>query len=122
MSKILVLEDDAKLSEVLRETLEAAGHEVTEAPDGDVGLKQFKLAPADLVIADIFMPEKDGLEVIRELKSDFPDVKIIAISGGGGFETLMMVLAMAAGFVVLAALLLPARIGGEAVPVPVPTA
>lgn len=87
MGRILVLEDDAKLRELLREVLEAAGHEVTEAPDGDVGLKQFKLAPADLVITDIFMPEKDGLEVIRELKSGFPDVKIIAISGGGGFET-----------------------------------
>ncbi len=89
MSKILVLEDDAKLRELLREALEAAGHEVADAADGDAGIKAFKRSPADLVIADIFMPEKDGLDVIRELKADFPEVKIIAISGGGrlGKET-----------------------------------
>ncbi len=86
MSRILVLEDSAKLRELLRETLEAAGHEVTEAPDGDAGLKQFRRAPADLVITDIFMPEKDGLDVIQELRVDFPGVKIIAVSSGGRHE------------------------------------
>lgn len=86
MSKILVLEDNAKLRELLRETLEAEGHEVREAPDGDAGLKQFKRAPADLVITDIFMPEKDGLDVIRVLRADFPGVKIIAISSGGRLD------------------------------------
>ncbi len=86
MSKILVLEDDAKLRELLREALEAAGHEVSDAADGDAGLKVFRRSPTDLVIADIFMPEKDGLDVIRELKADFPEVKIIAISGGGRLD------------------------------------
>lgn len=86
MSKILVIEDDAKLRELLRETLEHEGHEVADAADGDIGIKAFKRSPADVVIADIFMPEKDGLDVIRELKADFPEVKIIAISGGGRLE------------------------------------
>ena len=86
MSKILVLEDDAKLRELLRETLENEGHVVADAADGDAGIRAFKRSPADLVISDIFMPEKDGLDVIRELKGDFPEVKIIAISGGGRIE------------------------------------
>jgi len=92
MSKILVLEDDADMRELLREALEAAGHEVADAADGDAGLKLFKRSPADLVIADIFMPEKDGLDVIRELNAKFPEVKIIAISGGGrlGAETYLL--------------------------------
>ena len=86
MSKILVLEDDAKLRELLREALEEAGHEVADAADGDAGMRAFKRSPVDLVIADIFMPEKDGLDVIRELKAGFPKVKIIAISGGGRLD------------------------------------
>jgi len=86
MSKVLVLEDDAKLRELLCEALEAAGYEVADEADGDAGLKAFKRSPADLVIADIFMPDKDGLDVIRELKADFSEVKIIAISGGGRLD------------------------------------
>ena len=87
MGRILVLEDDAMLRRLLRETLEGSGHEVTEAADGELGLKQFRQAPADLVVVDIFMPEKDGLEVIQELRADHPDLKIIAVSGGGGVDS-----------------------------------
>ena len=86
MSKILVLEDDAALRGLLREALEQAGHEVANAADGDAGIRAFKKSPADLVITDIFMPEKDGLDVIRELKAGFPEVKSIAISGGGRLD------------------------------------
>lgn len=59
------------------------GYEVVEARDGDAGMKQFRESPSDLVITDLIMPEKEGIETIIELRRDFPDVKIIAISGGG---------------------------------------
>jgi CheY-like chemotaxis protein len=63
--------------------LEGAGYEVAEAPDGTQGIRLYRQQPCDLVITDIIMPEKEGLETIRELRRDFPDVKILAISGGG---------------------------------------
>ncbi len=62
--------------------LEAAGYDVVDASTGEEGVRLYRQEPADLVITDIFMPQKDGLEVIRELQGDFPDVKIIAISAG----------------------------------------
>ena len=71
--------------------LEKGGHEILEAPDGKVGLALYKKDPTDLVISDIFMPHKEGLQTIKELRQDFPDAKIIAVSGGGkvkGFDYL----------------------------------
>ena len=66
--------------------LELEGHEVVDAPDGKLGLQLFREEGADLVITDIIMPEKAGLETIMELRKDYPGVKIIAISGGGAIE------------------------------------
>lgn len=83
LRRILVIDDDAQVRVMLRWLLEGAGYEVVDAPDGQEGVRLFRQQPADLVITDIFMPEKDGLEVIQELTRDFPEVKIIAISGGG---------------------------------------
>ena len=82
MKRILVIDDDMQMRQMLRQTLEQAGYEVVEAPDGMEGLKLYCQAPTDLIITDIIMPEKEGVETIIELKRDFPDVKIIAISGG----------------------------------------
>ena len=87
MSRILVIDDDAPIRIVLQQTLERAGYEVINAPDGDVGMKLQSEEPADLVITDILMPEKEGIETIMELHRDFPGVKIIAISGGGRIES-----------------------------------
>ncbi len=81
--RVLVVDDEEQMRSMLRQVLESAGYEVMEAPDGNVALWIFKEKPADLIITDIIMPEKEGLETIIELKQDFPDVKIIAISGGG---------------------------------------
>ncbi len=81
--RILLVEDDEQLRGMLRQMLEGAGHDVEEAPDGKIGAKLFREKPADLIITDMIMPEKEGLEMIMELWSDFPDVKIIAMSGGG---------------------------------------
>ncbi|MBW2064289.1 MAG: response regulator [Deltaproteobacteria bacterium] len=83
MSRILVIEDDPKIRKVLRKLLEREGHDVEEASDGLEGLRLYRKKPADLVITDIIMPRKEGLETILDLRREFPDVKIIAISGGG---------------------------------------
>ena len=80
---LLVIEDDQLVRSVIRRMLEAKGHEVVEAEDGRRGILLYRKKPTDLVITDIVMPTKEGLETIREIRRDFPDVKIIAISGGG---------------------------------------
>ena len=86
MARILIIDDDAQVLAMLKQTLEREGYEVVDAPDGKVGIKLYQEDPADLIITDIIMPEKEGIEMIMELKRDFPDVKIIAISGGGRID------------------------------------
>ena len=63
--------------------MERAGYEIDLASNGEEGLRLFRKTPADLVITDIIMPEKEGLETIREMKKMKPELKIIAMSGGG---------------------------------------
>jgi CheY-like chemotaxis protein len=82
MKRILVIDDEIQMRQMLKQTLERAGYEVIEAPDGREGIELFKEKPTDLIITDLIMPEKDGMETVIELKREFPDVKIIAISGG----------------------------------------
>ena len=67
----------------MRKILEQLGHEVVEATNGVEGLAMFRAAPSDLVITDIIMPEKEGIQTIIELKRDFPNARVIAMSGGG---------------------------------------
>jgi YesN/AraC family two-component response regulator len=83
MANILIIDDDQQILNMLSQILKRAGYEVVEALDGKQGLKLYRENPTDLIITDIIMPEKEGLETIMELQRDFPDVKIIAISGGG---------------------------------------
>ncbi len=83
MKNILIIDDDDILRKMLRRMLEEFGYSVTEAQNGKVGLKLYSQHPIDLVITDLFMPEREGLETILELKRIDPKVKIIAISGGG---------------------------------------
>jgi two-component system, chemotaxis family, chemotaxis protein CheY len=82
-SLILVIDDEEPVRTVLRQMLEKDGYEVEEAPDGAVGLSLLQDHPIDLVITDLFMPEKEGIETMREVQKSFPQVKIIAMSGGG---------------------------------------
>jgi DNA-binding response OmpR family regulator len=82
MARILIIDDNAQLREMLDLMLVQAGHEVAEAGTGEMGVKLYKEKPADVVIMDILMPEKGGLETILELKRDFPNAKVIGISGG----------------------------------------
>ncbi len=83
MAHILIIDDDEDVRFLLRDILEREGHEVRDASNGKKGLKLQRESPADLIITDIVMPEKEGIETIMELHREFPEVKIIAISGGG---------------------------------------
>jgi DNA-binding response OmpR family regulator len=83
MARILLIEDYGLIRSLLRETLELAGDTVIEARNGAEGLDLFRKAGADLVITDIVMPDKDGLDVVTALREQVPPVKIIAISGAG---------------------------------------
>ncbi len=82
-SRILVIEDDPKVRELLRRMLTRKGHQVDEAADGQEGIHSFRNHPADLIITDLIMPGKEGLETIVDLRREFPRLRIIAISGGG---------------------------------------
>jgi DNA-binding NtrC family response regulator len=83
MQTILVIEDDSAVRLSLQMMLEDGGYTVKVAENGEVGIDLFREEPADLVITDLFMPRKEGIETISELRRDYPGVKIIAISGGG---------------------------------------
>ncbi|GIV77540.1 response regulator [Litorilinea aerophila] len=85
MARILVIDDESEVRAVVQELLESVGYEVEGAPNGKVGLQLFRKKPADLIIADILMPEQDGLETILTLLRERPDTKIVAMSGGGRY-------------------------------------
>ena len=82
MQRVLVIDDDEQVRALLYEILDRAGFQVMEASNGVEGLKLYRSQPADLVITDLIMPEKEGVETIMELRSQFPNARIIAISGG----------------------------------------
>ncbi|MDA0746837.1 MAG: response regulator [bacterium] len=84
MARILLVEDDGEVRETYRKVLERAGYEVVTATNGQEGLDAFSQEPADVVVTDILMPEKDGVEFIRELRRAVPDVRIIAVTGFRG--------------------------------------
>src|SRR5262245_5444002 len=84
MARILVIDDDDDFRSILRMALEQDGHVVEEARNGDEGSQRQRTEPADLVITDILLPEREGLETIQALRQEFPEIKIIAISGGVG--------------------------------------
>ncbi len=86
MANILVIDDDDSIRFSLKMALEDANHQVDASPDGAAGLALFVATAPDLVITDIFMPEKEGLETIDAIKRIRPETKIIAISGGGHMD------------------------------------
>jgi YesN/AraC family two-component response regulator len=86
MARILIIDDEPQLLNMLGQTLEREGYGIVKASNGKEGIKLYRENPIDLIVTDIIMPEKEGIETIFELKKDFPDIKIIAISGGGRIE------------------------------------
>lgn len=81
MPRVLVIDDDIRVRELIVDTLSGEGHLVAEAVDGGDGLAKFRANPFDLIVTDLYMPEKEGLETIVELRREFPQLKILAISG-----------------------------------------
>lgn len=83
MSRILVVDDEIEIRQFLRQTLEEVGYDVVEAENGKMAVDYYQEHKVDVVIMDLFMPEKEGLRAIIELQSYDPEIKVIAISGGG---------------------------------------
>ena len=83
MQKILIVDDEELIREGLKQLLEMNGYQVSLAIDGRDAIFQMASNIPELVITDIIMPETDGIELILEIKKENPQVKIIAISGGG---------------------------------------
>ena len=86
MAKILIIDDDPAILIMLRKMLEKAGYTVEVANNGREGLEKIESWLPDLLVTDIVMPEKEGLELILNLRKKNPTIKIIAISGGGRFS------------------------------------
>jgi CheY-like chemotaxis protein len=80
---ILVVDDEPSVREIMEITLKRAGHRVSGVADGAKASRRLRESPFDVVITDLLMPERDGLELIRELRTAYPHVRIIACSGGG---------------------------------------
>ena len=83
MARVLVIEDDPVVRTYLVAVLTRSGHQVGQAANGKEGVQVFSAEPFDVVITDIIMPEKDGIETILDLRRSHPGLKVIAISGGG---------------------------------------
>lgn len=96
MPRILVIDDEPLVLSTVVTMLSREGFSVEEASDGEAAIAMIHRNPPDVVITDIFMPNRDGIEIIRELKRSCPRTKIIAMTGGG--QTRMMEIVSAAEF------------------------
>jgi DNA-binding NtrC family response regulator len=86
LKRILVVDDEAQIRTMLTQMLEQEGYTVITAENGEEGLAMVGRHAFDLVVTDMIMPVKDGLKFIMELIRDYPDLKILAISGGGAIK------------------------------------
>lgn len=109
MPRILVVDDDSNLRAAIRRMLEPMGFEIEEAADGRYAMQAFRARPPDLVLCDVFMPEQDGVEVLRDLAKEFASTKVIAMSGGGEFHGPMNLLPLATFLGAIAVLHKPFR-------------
>ena len=82
MARILVIDDQEPIRRIVRRALEQAGHEVLDASDGAMGMQLLASHPVEVVISDIFMPGQDGIITLRQIRKQYPAVKVIVISGG----------------------------------------
>ena len=86
MGSILIVDDEEDIRDALTMVLESAGYDVKVASNGNEAVELQREQPADLIITDIIMPGKDGVSTIKEIRQEFPGIRIIAISGGGGVQ------------------------------------
>ena len=84
--RVLVVDDDAGIRNFLRMLLELEGYEVATVSNGNEALETQRLDPAAIVLTDIFMPDAEGMETIVRLRAEFPQVRIIVMSGGGSYR------------------------------------
>ena len=89
MARILLIDDEADVRKTIRQLLEEAGHEVDEATDANDAVARYEEAQThDMIITDVLMPGRSGVDLILEFKRRHPELKIIAISGGGAEKDL----------------------------------
>ena len=88
MKKILIIDDNDAVRSTMARILDLAGYATVTAADGNEGLARMRVERPDLIITDIIMPEKEGIETIRSILAERPDAKIMAVSGGGRHGTL----------------------------------
>jgi CheY-like chemotaxis protein len=81
---VILADDQNAVRSTLRKLLERMGCRVTEAADGAAALSAQRMDPADILLTDIVMPNKEGLETVREFRREFPEVRIVAMSGAWG--------------------------------------
>ena len=81
MARILIMDDDPSVRTALKNLLQQDGYEVSVAPNALEGAKIYSTSPPDLIITDLLMPERDGIEALLELRSKYPTIKTIVISG-----------------------------------------
>ena len=86
--QVLVIDDEREIRETFQDVLMSAGYGVKVAVDGDDGLRVRDRNPVDVLITDVLMPNKDGIETIAEFRKTHPATKIIAVSGGGRSGTM----------------------------------
>ena len=82
MASILVIDDQEPIRRIVRRALENERHAVLDASDGELRMQILERETVDVVITDIFMPELDGIQTLREIRKRFPAVRVIAMSGG----------------------------------------
>ena len=82
MARIIVIDDQEPIRRIVRRALEQEGHEVLDASEGEMGMQLLERHTAAVVITDIFMPGQDGILTLRQIRKQFPAVKVIVISGG----------------------------------------
>jgi CheY-like chemotaxis protein len=83
MASILIVDDDPTVRLIARELLRDGDHAVVEAADGDLAMAVIAAVPLDLIVLDLLMPNRDGLEVLRHVKASYPDIRVLAVSSGG---------------------------------------
>jgi DNA-binding response OmpR family regulator len=91
--KILVIDDEPGIRCLIEHVMQVDGHQVLTATNGVSGMRLMRLERPDIVITDILMPDQDGLGIIRTMRQEFPEVKILAISGGGAVGGLDLLVA-----------------------------
>jgi DNA-binding NtrC family response regulator len=109
MADILVIDDELQIRRLMARALEGAGHKVAEAENGRVGLDHFMARPFDVVVTDIIMPDVEGVELVRGIRT-MSDVPILVITGGGRMKQ-MGFLDIAAHFGATDTLAKPFRMG-----------